>query len=304
MIRLQDHHMVGKIQDPPFVKGKVARLYGEHGAISTTYTNRNNGTEKVSNNCRLYPDIILVGFEKCGTITFISYFGRHPEIFIPKTGVIPYFDPVIHISFKTFTKHTPCTPPRKLKLEKLSVFGSPVKVFETLPNVKLLAIVREPVERAMSHYVHLVAEGKENPDTFDSIIKTLLDGKTHKNKTVANSGLFRDSTYIDRLEKWIETFGRDRIHLVDGDNFVKHPAFELNKIENFLNISQYFSDDHFVYNPEKQFYCLKDTGCMGTNKGRPHPKMTDNTRERLQAYFKPFNEKLFLALGQRFSWNY
>ena len=207
---------------------------------------------------------------------------------------------------KDFPKRTPCrpSPQRKLKLEKISVSGSAVKVYESIPNVKLLAIVREPVERAMSHYVHQVAERVEKLNSFDARIKTFLDNRTNENETITESGLFLFSTYIDRLQQWLHVFGRDKIHVVDGDNFVKHPASTLNKIETFLNISSYFTDDHFVYNKEKKFYCLKKSGCMGSNKGRPHPNMTDVTRKRLQAYFKPFNEKLFHTLGQRFSWNY
>ena len=268
--------------------------------------NYNNYTKMKPDNCSHFPDIILVGFEKCGTITLLSYLGTHPEILLTSAGVIHYFDSDFRTNSKVFPKRTPCkpTPQRKLKLEKISVFGSAMKVYESIPNVKLLAIVREPVERVMSHYVHLVAERKEKPNNFDARIKTFLDNRTNENETITSSGMFRQSTYIDRLQQWFQVFGRDKIHVVDGDNFVKHPASTLNKIETFLNISSYFTDDHFVYNKEKKFYCLKKSGCMGKQKGRPHPNMTDITRKRLQAYFKPFNEKLFNTLGQRFSWNY
>ena len=302
-----DHRLMSKLQDDQLVNRKVVVFHREYGVNKKkdTQLDGNKNTRQKSENCKLYPDIIIVGFEKCGTITLLRYFGAHPEVFIILTGSnTPYFDPVIHISFETFTKHMPCTPARKLKLEKISCAGSAVKVFETLPNVKLLAIVREPVERAMSHYLHNVAERKEKPNNFDAIIKSLLDARENESVAVTTSELFQHSTYIDLLKQWLQTFGRDKIHVVDGDNFVKHPAFELNKVEKFLNISQYFTEDHFVYNPGKQFFCLKETGCMGSNKGRPHPNMTEIIRKRLQAYFKPFNEKLFLALRQRFSWDY
>ena len=269
---------------------------------------REGNMQKRHDNCRLYPDIILIGFEKCGTMTLRSYFGTHPEIFITHvTSNIPYFDPVVRMSFKSYTRSMPCTPTGKLKLEKISCEGSAKKVFETLPNVKLLAIVREPVERAMSHYLHQSARRRDKPNRFDAIIKTLLDDRTTGDEVIKSSGPFIYSKYIDLLKPWLETFGRDKIHVVDGDNFVKHPAVEFNKIETFLNISHYFTEDHFVYNAEKKFYCLnllKETRCMDRSKGRPHPDMTDTTRKRLQTYFKPYNEQLFHALGQRFSWNY
>ena len=297
--------LISKLQADQLMNRKAVGFHSEYGANKKKGTKEKSGTRHLSENCKLYPGIIIVGFDKCGTITLRRYFGSHPEIFLTHIECnIPYFNPVIRISFGNFTKHMPCTPARKQKLEKISPDGSAVKVFETIPNVKLLAIVREPVERAMSQYVHNVAIRKENRTDFDAIITSSLDARANESAAVTMPDLFRYSTYITLLEPWLQTFGRDKIHVVDGDNFVKQPAFELNKIEKFLNISQYFTNDHFVYNPGKQFFCLKETGCMGRSKGRPHPNMTEITRKRLQAYFKPFNEKLFLALGQRFSWDY
>ena len=263
---------------------------------------------KVHKKCRLYPDIIIIGFEKCGTVTLRSFLKTHPDIFTTdKPSRIPYFNSVgnEYQTFETFTKNMTCTQPGRMKLDKLSPFGLAEKTFETLPNVKLFVIVREPVERVLSHYLHLVALHKEIPNNkFDDILDTLLDGRINDKEGDLLSKIFRYSKFIDRLRPWLQIYGRDKIHVIDGDNFVKHPVVELNKIETFLNISSYFTGDHFVYNTEKKFYCLKKTGCMGHEKGRPHPNMTDVTRKRLQAYFKPLNEEPFHALGQRFSWNY
>ena len=271
---------------------------------ATTKGKYNKHAKARSDNCNVYPDVILIGFEKCGSITLLSYLGTHPEISMTSLTVIQYFDPGVSKNITTFNERTPCTPKRKLKLAKLSVFGSAKRVYEAIPNIKLLAIVREPVERVMSHYVHHVAVGKEKTNTFDGRIKNLMDNRTNENEKIETTDLFRQSAYIDRLHQWLQVFGRDRIHVVDGDNFVKHPATELIIVEKFLNISSYFTDDHFVYNSKKKFYCLKKSGCMGRDKGRSHPEMTEITRKRLQAYFKPLNEELFLALGRKFPWNY
>ena len=237
-----------------------------------------------------------------------SFLGVHSQLFITNSQLsIPYFNSINsanHVSFEEFNKELPCTPAGKLRLENISTNGSAVNVYQTLPNVKLLAIVREPVERAMSHHIHRIARKKQENRTFEAEIKSLLDAGTQ-----GTSILFRQSAYIDRLQQWLQTFGRDKIHLIDGDNFVRQPALELNKVEKFLNILPYFTDDHFVFNPVKKFYCLKrwptDTlHCMNRGKGRSHPEMSERTRKILQNYFRPFNEKLFLALGQKFSWNY
>ena len=266
-------------------------------------------TTKVNNSseCQLLPDILIIGFEKCGTMTLRTYLGSHPKIYITNTNLsIPYFNSHNFQSIEKFTRNMSCTPDGKLRLEKISTYGIARKAYKAVPNIKLIAMFREPVERALSHHIHRIARKKEPVEDFDVRIKSLMD--ENKPKGFA-SVLFRQSIFVDRLQQWLETYGLNNIYFVDGDKFIEDPASELHKLEKFLGISTYFSKDHFVYNPDKKFYCLRvqgnmTNGCMSKDKGRPHPLMSNLTRIRLQQYFKPFNEKLFTAIGRNFSWNY
>lgn len=257
--------------------------------------------------CRKLPDILIIGFEKCGTVTLKTYMGIHPQLFVPSLrGNVRLFNKKTTASVEEYTKNLNCTPDGTFRLEKMSTEGLVNKAFNIIPNAKLIAVVKEPVERAMSHYVHREAYGLEKGRyTFDSLIASIMD--YDKPRPLRGSVLFRQSLYIDRLEPWIAKYGLDKIHVVDGDNFVKNPAQELQKTEKFLGLEPFISEKHFVFNPEKMFYCLSAEGseaCMMKDKGRPHPVMSNATRKRLQDYFRPFNEKLFETLGRNFSWNY
>ena len=257
--------------------------------------------------CRKLPDILIIGYEKCGTVTLKSYMGIHPQIYIANPlANYKLFDKESKTGVQTYTKRKPCTPRGKFRLEKLSTRGTVEKTFRVVPDIKLIAIMKEPVERSMSHFVHRKAIGIEKKSyTFDSMIASIMDH--NRPFTLKASVLFRQSRYIDRLEPWIAAYGIDKIHVVDGDNFVKSPAEELQKVEKFLGLKPHVSDEHFVYNPVKKFYCLKTHGneaCMSSSKGRPHPVMSNVTRARLQQYYKPYNEKLFMTIGRNFSWNY
>ena len=84
-------------------------------------------------------------------------------------------------------------------------------------------------------------------------------------------------------------FGEDT-YCLDGDNFVKNPTEELQKVEQFLGLKSYISPNKFVYNRVKQFFCLKQVdqdSCISSNKGRSHPNMLQATRNRLQEYYRP-----------------
>ena len=257
--------------------------------------------------CRKLPDVLIIGFEKCGTVTLKSYLGIHPQIYMVNLLTnYKLFNRDSQISVQQYTRNLPCTPNGKLRLEKLATWGTVAKTTAVVPNAKLIAIVKEPVERSMSHYVHRTAKGMESTRyNFDTMIASIMDHD--KPISLKSSVLFRQSQYIDRLESWIENYGLSNIHVIDGDNFVKNPAVELQAVEKFLGLKPYITKDHFVYNPVKMFYCLKQDGneaCMTSNKGRPHPEMSNATRTRLQEYYKPYNEQLFNTIGRKFSWIY
>ena len=257
--------------------------------------------------CMKLPDVLTIGFEKCGTDTLDTYLGTHPQIFFAREGYYQLFNKGSTVSVHGYTKNKTCTPTGQLRLNKLATTGKTEKTNKVIPNAKLLAIVKEPVDRAMSHYVHRLENGMENKTSnFDRVITSILDqGKPH---TVTASVLFRQSRFLERLTPWIAQYGLDKIHIVDGDTFVKNPVQELQKVEQFLGLTPFFTEDQFVYSPDRGFFCLKkendDTKCMSSVKGRPHPQMAKKTRSRLEEYFKPLNENFFKTFGHNFSWHY
>ena len=256
--------------------------------------------------CRKLPDILTIGFEKCGTVTLDTYLGIHPQIFIAYEGNYELFNKHSTVSVQEYTRRKTCTPRGKFRLNKLATLGTAEKTYKVIPNAKLLAIVREPVERAMSHYLMRLERGLESKrSNFDNTIASILDfNKPHRLKS---SILFSQSRFIEILEPWIAHYGLEKLHIIDGDAFAKYPVEELQKVEQFIGLKPFIADDHFVYSAKKRFYCLKEKNnakCMPSKKGRPHPQMSNETRTRLQEYFKPLNEKLFRAIGRNFSWNY
>ena len=265
-------------------------------------TNENN-----KSSCRKIPDILIIGFEKCGTVTLKKFLGIHPKIFITQSRINNrFFNPDNKKTFADFTKDMPCTPTGKLRLEKIATPGLPKLVYELNPDVKLIVIVKEPVERALSHFVHLKLNDKlqDSSVRFENVVRNYLE---HYLEKETFSPLFRFSLYANRIQPWIEIFGRERIQILDGDYFVKDPVTELKKAEIFLGLNTSITREDFYYSEEKGFYCIKslgDRGCMGRRKGRPHPAMPNGTRKMLQRFFKPKNEKFFSLIGRRFQWNY
>ena len=94
-------------------------------------------------------------------------------------------------------------------------------------------------------------------------------GKTHRTmnimssvdsdsgKVLANESEVFVSMYDVYYKKWVEKFGPERIHIVNGDQLVRDPVTELHKIETFLHVPHYFSNKIFTFNATKRFYCWR-----------------------------------------------
>ena len=240
--------------------------------------------------CRVLPDILIIGFEKCGTGTLRRFLGKHPGVWmVERSGMDTFFSPDNHKSLKEFAKGRPCIPKGKLLIEKLAVNGLPEKVLEYIPDVKLIAIVKEPSERVLSVFLHRKATGWLPPGIrdFETYAEKVCKCKKQRDldKMMAldpTRGLNGSSIYYNRLKTWIDVFGRDNILVLDGDDFAINPARQLRLAESFIGLENILDESRFYYNKERGFYCMKlkggDDGCMQKGKGRPHPVMLNSTR--------------------------
>lgn len=104
--------------------------------------------------------------------------------------------------------------------------------------------------------------------------------------------IISDGFYSVYYHYWRRFFGPSQLMLVDGTNIVKNPAEEIIKIQKFLQIPVEVDHSYFVYNKEKQFYCLKNR-CMKSSKGRSRG-MQFNTElhQKLHNLYAPFDEMI------------
>ena len=177
-------------------------------------------------------------------------------------------------------------------------------------------MVKEPTERALSHFVHFV-DRKLIPlkvTDFDKYARYVFSRNiTVFNKTDSGTklqfslnALKQYSLFAERLKPWMNRFGLDRILIIDGDKFAANPVEELNKAETFIGLEHAITEDNFYFNTEKRFYCIKTDfkgGCMIKAKGRPHPVMKNSTRRLLKEFFKPHNKIFYEIAGRTFSWD-
>ena len=89
---------------------------------------------------------------------------------------------------------------------------------------------------------------------------------------------------------------------LDGDEFTVSPVRVLNRIEKFLGVPRYFTEQHFEFSGRKGYPCFKldpdsHSRCMGDKKARDHPELSDKSLNILRRYYKPKLEKFKARTG-------
>jgi hypothetical protein len=163
-----------------------------------------------------------------------------------------------------------------------------------LPGVKLLVLVRDPVERAYSAHAHELARGHES-EPFERALE-LEQARIHGEaaRMVADPGYHSHSLqhqayltrgqYADQLEALEKIFGADRIHVVDSGDFFTAPEAVYDAVLDFLRLP------HLGYPVFERHNARQRTG------------MPTALRAELSERFRPFDERLERWLGTAPSW--
>lgn len=171
---------------------------------------------------------------------------------------------------------------------------TPERIAQFLPKVKLILIVRDPIIRAISDYVQIKSR-HEFYSTFDQFISM----KNFTRWTPIKIGCY--SMYLHR---WLRYFPLEQIHFVNGENLIHRPWEELESVQRFLNISNHIREEHFYFNSNKRgFPCIKQpNGCLGSSKGRQHPSISEDSREKLKNLYSICNRQFEEIVQRNFSW--
>ena len=113
------------------------------------------------------------------------------------------------------------------------------------------------------------------------------------------------SDYPAQLQMLAAVFPREQVHVIDGDKMVSDPLPEIQKIETFLGISSFFSDEHFYFPEGSKFPCFRPSldatpRCMGEDKGRSHPSLLPETYDYLKMHFRPKMDDFLKLTGIRY----
>ncbi|NIO35607.1 MAG: sulfotransferase [Planctomycetales bacterium] len=255
---------------------------------------------------RRLPDFLIAGAMKAGTTSLFGYLAGHPDCRPSLTKEVHYFDKNFERGEKWYRLHFPrgrtCTrsqPSLPLCFESSPYYmfdpRVPERLREQLPAAKVIFLLRNPIDRAFSHYQHSVLRGRE-PLTFEQAIEAEPDRLACEAERMLGDGAYLSPAhqhfsylargiYADQLARWRDHFPDQQLLVLESEQLFRSPHEAFAKTLAFLGLKP--------WEPAK---------FQNLYAGRYRDSIQPKTGRRLEEYFAPHNTRLFAMLGQRFDW--
>lgn len=202
----------------------------------------------------LWPNFLLIGAAKAGTTSLHHMLAQHPEIFLPVEKETHFFDndeiyaQGIDFYLQHYFRHAENFPARGEATPAYLHWPDVVipriqSAFETRP-LTFIVMLRDPVKRAWSHYLHMKRIGAESLSFADALA---CEEERMQRAPRQWHGYYRDGLYAAQLDAWFGHFGQEQFLILTLEEMTADPASLLQKIFQFVGV-----DKEFVPTPEHQ----------------------------------------------------
>ncbi len=259
---------------------------------------------------RRLPQCLIIGVRKGGTRALIEFLNLHPRVQAQKREMHFFdHDENYSLGLEWYRKKMPYSFPDQVTIEKTPGYFveelAAERIYKMNRTIRLLLVVRDPTERAISDYMQIHTNRLEKNKFHDSFEELVIDSDTGEVRRSYNA--VRRSLYHRHMEHWLKWFPLEQFHLVSGENLVKNPLEELAKVEDYLEIEHKLSPAHFYFNKTRGFYCMKKESsgrekCLAKSKGRKHTEVNPIVVRKLHQFFRPHNTKFYEMVGRDFGW--
>jgi hypothetical protein len=270
------------------------------------------GTRRIlgllTSSLRVLPDFIIIGAQRSGSTSLYNYLIEHPDILPGLMKEVHFFDNYYHKGVNWYRSFFPLSASiqylerahqrRFITGEATPYYlyypHAPRRIKACCPNVKLIALLRNPVERAYSHYHHEVRLGIEELPFAEAIEREksdvpretakILEDENYRSFSHQNYSYISRGIYIEQLEAWNKYFSREKMLVLKSEELFSNPDLILDRTYEFLGISKKTPTDFQVHN------------------SLDYKDIEPELYEALTDYFEPYNHRLYQFLDLNLDW--
>ena len=255
---------------------------------------------------RALPDFIIIGAQKSGTSSLHSYLTQHPQLLPAYKKEIHFFDGGLNPGVDNFEKgqawyraHFPLNKnisnhQKTFEASPLYIFHpiAPKRIFDLVPKVKIIAVLRNPTERAISHYFHQRRKNREPLSIYEALqeeekrLEPVIKEKDYKNDIFIRNSYKSRGLYKYQLERYLNYFSWQQILVINSEDCFAKPDKTLKRVFDFVGVDTEFNVQDL--NPRN----------VASNKSDVPPEVY----EYLNSYFLPHNQALYELVGESYGW--
>jgi hypothetical protein len=207
------------------------------------------------------PNFVVIGAPKCGTTSLHHYLSQHPDVYVPKRKELHYFS-YPHIArfsagpgdanilnhfcatrqsyenhYENAGKEAAIGDISPSYLYYAEVSG---RIKMELGNPKIVIVLRDPIDKAFSQYMHLVRDNRETLSFYDA----LMAEKRHERDGWTPLWRYSESSlYAAKLKIYLDEFGEDRVKILLFTEFIRNPHGVMSELFRFLDVDSEFRPD-------------------------------------------------------------
>ena len=238
------------------------------------------------------PDFVVLGTQKGGTSFFYRLLTEHPLVRGAVAKELHFFDNKFAEGVGWYRR---CFSEGERVDGRRTITGEaspsylfdprvPERMTRIVPEARLIALLRNPVDRAYSHYQMEVRRGREARSFEVATEEEMTSAEGEENAVDVRYAYLTRGLYAEQLERFSFFANRDRLLVFKSEDLFTSRLEVLERVSTFLGL------------PSFESTLVPPAG------GAPYEPMDPGTRRRLEGYFAPHNERLYDLLGTDFGW--
>ncbi len=286
-----------------------------------------------------WPNFFIVGVLKAGTTSLYAYLEKTPNVYMSPVKEPRYFNseefnsqfPGLGVGVREKSKYLELF--QGVKNEKAIGEASPTylsdpdaakRIHQIVPEAKIIIILRDPVQRAFSHYSMMRLKGREKK-SFQELIAERINKK--HDKTNEYNFYFDPGFYTEQVKRYLNLFGEKQVKILFFEDFVKDPKKIIKEVLELLKINSELPDvigenygGYFEPRGKIQQKILQSPSILKMSAKVPNslrwkiknmlikngnkPNMTEPERISLESYYLNDAKNLQLLLKKKIPWKW